>query len=253
MTAQGLGQIYAPSFYAGHADGSQKSAAVVAPLIMDLFAPASVVDVGCGIGTWLQVFAELGVTRLQGLDGDHVNAASLRIPASQFQTHDLRQPLPDLGRFDVALSLEVAEHLPGVSAFGFVAGLTRLAPVVVFSAAIPGQGGTEHVNEQWPEYWEELFAAHDYVQLDPFRPLIWHDQRVEWWYRQNLLVYVACSRMEADTGLGKLPQAVGDERMTLISRRTLRQYVDLENGGLRRVLRALPRLLVQSLKRRFSG
>jgi SAM-dependent methyltransferase len=247
-----LAKIYDARFYAGHADGSYGSAAVVVPYIMELFMPTSVVDVGCGVGTWLRAFADVGLTRLLGLDGPHVETAGLRIPIEQFRPHDLRLGLPDLGRFDLAISLEVAEHLPAASAAGFVAGLTRLAPVVVFSAAVPGQSGADHVNEEWPEYWEELFHAQGYVQLDPLRPLVWHDKRVEWWYRQNLFVYVSLSYLKENDILMALPRAVGAERMILVSRRILRQYVGLEKEiGLRQMMRLLPRVFMRSLRNRL--
>jgi SAM-dependent methyltransferase len=242
-----LANIYDAQFYAGHADMSYESATVVVPHIMKLFAPVSVVDVGCGIGTWLRAFVDAGLTQVLGVDGPHVETASLRIAPEQFRPHDLRAPLPDLGRFDLAVSVEVAEHLPAASAAGFVADLTRLAAVVVFSAAVPGQGGADHVNEQWPEYWEALFQAHGYVQLDPLRPLVWHAPRVQWWYRQNLFVYVASKYLEENDELKALPRAVGDERMTLVSRRILRQYVGDENQiGLRQIVRILPRAILRS-------
>jgi hypothetical protein len=93
-------------------------------------------------------------------------------------------------RFDLAISLEVAEHLPRRSASGFVRSLCQLAPIVLFSAAVPGQGGEHHVNEQWPEYWRQAFANHHFVMFDPFRPLLWHDERVAFYYRQNLFLFI---------------------------------------------------------------
>ena len=80
----------------------------------------------------------------------------------------------------------------------FVADLVALAPVVLFSAAIPGQGGTDHINEQWQDYWARLFAKHDYVALDFLRLKFWNDSRIEWWYRQNIILYVRRDRVEAD-------------------------------------------------------
>ena len=63
---------------------------------------------------------------------------------------DLAQPLQIDRRFDLALSLEVAEHLPPECGSEFVQTLTDLSSVILFSAAIPFQGGTDHLNEQWP-------------------------------------------------------------------------------------------------------
>jgi hypothetical protein len=108
----------------------------------------------------------------------------------RFTAHDLILPFPDLGTFDLAISFEVAEHLPANRAAGFIADLCSLAPVVAFSAAIPGQGGTGHINEQWPAYWCDLFAGCGYQVTGALRWEIWNDDNIENWYRQNLIVAV---------------------------------------------------------------
>ena len=166
------------------------------PQVLELLRPRSVVDVGCGCGTWLAVFRRHGVEDVLGIDGDYVDREQLDIPREQFFPHDLMTRLR-LGRtFDLAMSLEVAEHLPPEAATGFVASLTRLAPRVLFSAAVPHQGGEGHVNRQWPAYWAELFGAHGYVAIDCFRRGLWLDERVEWWYAQNVLLYVRRDRLD---------------------------------------------------------
>ena len=156
----------------------------------ELLRPSSVVDVGCGQGEWLAAFAELGVAEYHGVDGAYVADDQLLIPRERFTRHDLTQPLTLGRRFDVALSLEVGEHLPARAAAEFVRGLIALAPAVVFSAAVPGQGGVHHVNEQWPWYWKELFARYGYVQLDPFRQRLWKNPDVVVYYQHNLFLYV---------------------------------------------------------------
>lgn len=88
------------------------------------------------------------------------------------------------------MSLEVAEHLTPARADSFVEDLTRLSDVILFSAAIPGQHGLNHVNEQWQFYWAEKFLQRDYIAVDCIRPKIWSNNSVEWWYCQNILVYV---------------------------------------------------------------
>jgi hypothetical protein len=89
------------------------------------------------------------------------------------------------------MSLEVAEHLPASAANGFVDTLTRLAPVVLFSAAIPHQLGDGHINEQWQGYWIEKFAARGFRAVDCLRPTIWNDRRIEYWYRQNIFMFAS--------------------------------------------------------------
>lgn len=160
--------------------GVQSSAAVVVPMLVDLYQPSRVVDVGCGEGGFGREFRQAGIGAV-GVEGPWI-AADVTVDFD-------RPPYPDLGRFDLALCLEVAEHVDPRCAGEFVAWLASLAPLVVFSAAVPGQGGEGHVNEQPPGYWVGLFAAHDYAGSGQLRQLIWDDQRISWWYRQNLLVF----------------------------------------------------------------
>lgn len=181
---------YDAEFHLSHANGSLSSAHVIAPLVIDLVKPVSVIDVGCGIGTWLRAFADLGVTDYLGLDGDYIDRSELLIPVDKFRPADLMEP-PSLGRkFDLAVCLEVVEHLPESVANMFVDYLVNAAPVILFSAALPGQGGTNHINEQWPYFWRQRFEQQNYSRLDPIRPKVWRDRRVEWWYQQNIYLYV---------------------------------------------------------------
>jgi SAM-dependent methyltransferase len=164
-----------------------KAPRVVIPLLLNIVNPKSVLDVGCGTGNWLRVFEEFGVSDVLGVDF-LVKESDLVISRSQFINQDLTSPL-DLGRrFDLVMSLEVAEHLHPESADQFVANLVRHADTILFSAAIPGQGGQFHLNEQWPEYWEQKFNKHGFYFHDVIRPLIWGNKEVEVWYRQNIFV-----------------------------------------------------------------
>jgi SAM-dependent methyltransferase len=188
---------YNSVFYADISPGSLASARVVVPLLLELFPSASVVDFGCGNGAWLKGFSEHGIQDYLGLDGDYVPRDLLEIPVERFRAIDLRAVRPLERRFDLAFSLEVAEHLPEANARSLVDALVHAAPVVMFSAAVPGQGGTDHINEQWQSYWCEMFATHGYVAVDCLRPRVHRDLRVEWWYRQNTLVYCEPSKVPA--------------------------------------------------------
>ncbi|SRR5579875_207993 len=182
-------KLYSEAFYQDQQEGSVSSAQVIVPIVLSLFPSQSVVDFGCGVGGWLKEFEKNGVTDYLGADGDYVSRQMLKIPEDRFRPIDLRN-VGDLGRrFDLACSLEVAEHLPEDRARPFVAALVKAAPVILFSAAVPLQGGTDHLNEQWQSYWAKLFAEHGYVALDCIRPAVFGDSRVEWWYRQNILVF----------------------------------------------------------------
>ncbi len=189
MTTQTEAAHYGEAFYDFLAEGSLRSGQIVAPLVQQLVHAKSVVDVGCGLGTWLRAFQENGADTVLGLDGDYVDLNKLRIDRANFRPTDLKQPIRVDRQFDLALCLEVGEHLPAKTCGNLVQALVDFAPVVLFSAALPGQGGTNHINEQWPEFWARRFAKRGYRQLDVIRPQIWQDGRVELWYRQNLYLY----------------------------------------------------------------
>jgi SAM-dependent methyltransferase len=184
---------YNEEFFQTLREGALRSAGEVVPLVLELIQPRSVVDVGCGTGTWLVTFARHGVADYLGVDA-FTPTGLLEIPRDRFVEADFTQPLALGRRFDLAISLETAEHLPEVAARGFVDSLTRLAPVVLFSAAIPGQGGTSHLNEQWPGYWSRMFADRGFEPADVLRPRVWDNERVEVWYAQNTILYVERSR-----------------------------------------------------------
>lgn len=178
-------------------DGAQQSADQMVPLLMGLLHPSSVVDVGCALGTWLKVFERHGVVDYVAVDGDWVNRRLLEIEASRFVAADLRKPLDLQRRFELVLCLEVAEHLPATSAGILVESLTRLGDLVLFSAAVPSQGGVCHVNEQWPAYWAKYFRTHGYVAADVLRPRIWTNSRIAVWYRQNALLFIRESALSS--------------------------------------------------------
>lgn len=201
--------LYTRAWYQDQHAGALASAQVVVPLVLELLSTRSVCDVGCGVGAWLSVFRQNGIFDIVGIDGAHVTSDMLLVPQSQFLSHDLATPIALDRVFDLAISLEVAEHLPVSCAGPFVENLTRLSRLVLFSAAIPGQGGTGHVNEQWQDYWAEQFARHGYRPIDAFRPIIWHDDRVEWWYRQNMLLFAHESAMRGQPRLISLAAQTG--------------------------------------------
>jgi SAM-dependent methyltransferase len=193
QTNQNQQSSYTRDFYQLIGEGTRSSAREIIPLLLDLLQPIlpkSVVDVGCGTGSWLAAFHKLGIADCLGIDGDYVDRTILQIPLNQFQSADLKQPLQINRKFDLAISLEVAEHLPAICAENFVNSLTQLAPVILFSAAIPFQGGVEHVNEQWPQYWVYYFQKNGYAVIDCLRKKIWNNDKVEPWYAQNILIFV---------------------------------------------------------------
>jgi SAM-dependent methyltransferase len=176
---------YSESFFASWEDRSRSSAEAILPVVLERVRPTSAIDVGCGFGTWTEVL-ERRVSEVVSVDGEWIPSHARR---SGFLERDLERPLAFDRAFDLAISVEVAEHLSPARAESFVADLVRLAPAVLFSAAIPGQGGADHINEQWQSYWARLFAQHGRFPHDVVRPVVWGDPAVERWYAQNALLY----------------------------------------------------------------
>lgn len=227
--------VYSGGFYDYIDAGSRASARTVARLLLGEMAIGSLLDVGAGHGAWAAEWLAAGVPDVLAVDGDYVARDRLAIPAERFRPHDLSQPL-DLGRrFDLVQSLEVAEHLPDASAEGFVDTLARHGDVILFSAAVPHQGGEHHVNEQPLSYWRAKFAARGYAPYDWLRPHLASDRAVMPWYRFNSLIYANAA------GAARLSSAV------LASRVADSAPVDLPGDLSWRTRRALVRLIPASL------
>ncbi|MFD2614797.1 class I SAM-dependent methyltransferase [Paenibacillus gansuensis] len=186
---------YNDTFFRTQATGSKRSSIEIVPFVMNLLPVKTVLDIGCGTGTWLSTFTEEGVLEVTGVDGDYVDTSLLAIPEERFIRYDLTHSLELGTTFDLVVSLEVAEHLSEEYASAFVQTLVRHGDVILFSAAIPFQGGRHHVNEQWQGYWAKLFAEHDYIPVDCIRKPMWENENVQWWYAQNTFVYVKRSRL----------------------------------------------------------
>jgi SAM-dependent methyltransferase len=187
----GISEVYAygAEFYRFLGCFAVQSARRVVPKLRAVLPVRSVVDFGCGQGAWLSVWEATGAS-VTGVDGPYIDAAGLLINPGDFRTADLAGPI-ELGRqFDLAQSLEVAEHLPPTKAEQFVDTLTAHGSYVLFSAAVPGQGGENHVNEQPLGYWRALFRRRGYAAIDYLRPLIFDDPAVARWYRCNIMLYV---------------------------------------------------------------
>jgi glycosyltransferase involved in cell wall biosynthesis/SAM-dependent methyltransferase len=189
--------FYDERFFDAHTYRSLLSARRVLAAVFERLMPATVVDVGCGEGSWLRAAAELGAKEVLGIDGDYVDRKKLLIDPSAFIPGNLvKNRLADImqrrqgSNFDLLMCLEVAEHLPYKRSETFVEDLVGVSDTILFSAAIPFQYGTNHINEQWPEFWALLFRAQGYVCYDWLRQRFWTDPDVDWWYAQNLLMFV---------------------------------------------------------------
>jgi SAM-dependent methyltransferase len=206
-SATASGGQYGDVFFASIGEGSAHSANVLVPLILKSLPVESVLDLGTGSGTWLRPFLAAGKNDVLGIDGSYVSTASLVIDPGLFLARDITQPI-DLGRrFDLAICLEVGEHVPPETSDVLVDNLTRHSSMVLFSAAVPGQGGVDHINEQPLEFWRGLFGQRKFVAHDPFRPLLRGRTDVEPWYRYNTLLYVREDR------LGDLPESIAASKL----------------------------------------
>mgnify|MGYP000212268834 CR=1 FL=1 len=180
---------YGTDFFATQQTQSRLAAEKMLRLVFDRYPAKSVVDLGCGVGTWSAASLALGSQQARGIDGDWVPRNALQIPASSFSTSDLEASLPPPELHDLAICVEVLEHLTDAAGERAVEWLCKSARVVVFSAAIPEQGGTHHINEQWQSYWADRFSKFGYQCFDLIRPYFWTDTTIPFWYRQNILVY----------------------------------------------------------------
>lgn len=200
-------ELYGSSFYDTHRAGAAQAAAAVVPVLVGLFGPRSVVDIGCGEGSWLSAFRAHGIEDVMGVEGPWAANQCRALFGDRFIERDLTQSLALPRTFDLALCLEVVEHLPADAAEKLAVDLTRLAPIVVFSAAIPFQGGDGHVSERWADHWSALFEAQGFELGVDLRWRFWTDERIPFWYRQNMLCYVdrrqteLLHRLKADESL----------------------------------------------------
>lgn len=180
------------SYYRALGDPSAASARVVVPYLMELFGPTSVIDVGCGSGHWLDAFSALGVERLVGLDSGLVPEEDPAVRKGWLREADLSLPFVADERFGLALCIETLQYLPEWREEGFIKDLAALAPVVVFSTAVPMQQWPAPGDpiERWQGHWPPLFSKHGFTVCDVVRQKFWDDPRVGWWYRQNVLVFI---------------------------------------------------------------
>jgi len=205
-------KTYRDNFFEYHLQGALSSAEAVVPVVREYIQPVSVVDIGCGIGAWLSVWKKSGVNKISGIDGEYVDTSKLLIEKSEFKAFNLENNFTSGEKYDLVTCLEVAEHIHPSSAEKFIGSLCALGNIILFSAAIPGQEGTLHINEQYPEYWVALFRKNGFVPIDCLRARIWNDKRIQWWYRQNIIFFVKESALADHPKLNELALKNGEVR-----------------------------------------
>lgn len=233
---------------------TRRSAVQVLSFVNRLLSPNSVADVGCGVGTWLSVFQEFGVDHILGIDGSYLDQSLLQIPRDCFLEANLTDPPEVADSFDLVMSLEVAEHLPEESAATFIRFLTSLAPAVLFSAAIPGQGGFMHIHERWQSYWVQHFANNGYELVNAIHPAVWTDD-VLVHYAQNGMLFFQSDYLKKRPELVKLQQSTSEVPVDVIHPKLwdyARNY-PAPMPGVKRMLRHFPVAVMQGVKRRLFG
>jgi len=185
--------IYSEYYYEKDVEPSAvQGATVMAKSIVDRFQPKTVIDVGCGTGALLEAFLNLNC-QVCGLEYSEAGLAYCKRRKLPVRKFNIAKDRINSEQYDVAVSFEVAEHLLPWVADKFVALLCDLSPVVVISAATPGQSGTDHVNEQPICYWIKKFQKLGYVldkkSADRFSS-DWKFAGTASWYHSNILVFV---------------------------------------------------------------
>ena len=244
--------IYTRKFYEWMQVGSHRSAEIIVPYIMQLIRSQRVIDIGCGTGEWLEVFKKQGVKEVLGVDGGWFDESLLKISSNEFIKLDFTKEELKIGRtFDLAITLEVINHIPKDRTRDFIRLMTQVAPVVLFSAPIPYQGGSgARINEQWPAYWAELFKENGFLAADCLRDKIWADQRIERWYAQNMLIFADKSRI---SHLPELIKEIDSTRQPPLNRihpdiYTFRMSQGVRNFSCREIISALPHTLWKAIK-----
>jgi len=247
--------VYTENFYALQRADSYSSAKKILPIVQDYVSYNSVIDIGCGVGTWLRACRELTQGDLCGVDGAYVNVDQIEIPEDCFHPWDISTPLEILDRkFDLTISVEVAEHIDRSKVDIYIYNITRFSDIILFSAAIPYQAGIHHVNEQWPSYWTAKFAGAGYIPVDCLRGRIWNDREIEVHYRQNIMFYVR------ETALNRYP-ALQDEigkGKSVVMDLVHPELYTLSGAGLKKwrtrfmhLLGCLPSAFKKTFKKRF--
>jgi SAM-dependent methyltransferase len=247
--------MYDFTWHDAHGAKTSASAKLVVPQLVRMLSVNSVLDVGCGDGRWLETFKAAGVKSVLGLDGPWNDKSKLSISAHEFVVHDLTRSIDLADRFDLAMSLEVAEHIGGEFADQFVNDLCGRSDVVLFGAAVPYQGGFRHINEIWQSAWAGKFRAAGFQVFDPFRAALWNRSDVHFWYKQNMLLYVRSARDDLVDKVESYMKAEAIETLPLdiIHPELYQQIASYSQIAFKPLLRQLPVQTARKVKQLLSG
>lgn len=247
--------MYPQTWHTRYGATTGRSAEAILPPLMSAFSVKSVVEVGCGNAHWSNVAAKMGVSDYLVVDGPWNDGSELLVDPQKFVQHNLKEPIYFDRHFDLAICLEVAEHVCAEAAGNVVRSLINLSDIVLFGAAIPLQGGHGHVNEQWASWWRDLFHANGFELYDAIRPYHWTDESIHYWYRQNCFLYVN-SRNEGALGIAAELQRQAYSRPVLIDAVHPEKYsasASYESISGARLFRRLPKWFMSRVAARLRG
>lgn len=249
--------VYSEEFYRSVDSRASNAARFVFEILENFFKIGSVVDVGCGSGAWMRTAVEQGANHAYGVDlgsslnlirankdfHTYLNDGKILLVERDF-VKDAETLLPSA---DLALCLEVAEHLPTNVSQSLVARLTEASNLVVFSAASPGQGGTYHINEQPMKFWISEFAKYGFEPYDVFRDILAKHQSVPRFYALNMLLFLSVEFQTTDAFLvnSHSLQEHKVSRLDQLDKRTLVEKIRYS------LIRILPVKIVTLLSRKF--
>jgi SAM-dependent methyltransferase len=219
-----------------HNDNSPKE---IVPIIAQILKPKSVIDIGCGVGNFLREFKNNGIEDILGVDGEWADLDEIErnVGKNNFISYNLNNIYQPGMKYDLAISFEVAEHIDDNFANNFVKTLTNCSDNIVFSAAIPLQGGQNHINEQWNEYWIDKFDKLGYTCIDFLKPYFWDNENVFWWYKQNILFFTTTPKLYQDKlDVNKLDNVIHKDLFKLktaeleLLRKTKIEYESIVSG-----------------------
>ena len=231
---------YKNNFFINEDKIALKAASKIVPYILKNIEIKSVIDVGCGTGSWLYIFKRNGIVNILGLDS-HKNLSKLKISQEEFINQNLENEIISDKFYDLAISLEVAEHINPKQSINFISDLCRLSDIILFSAATPGQGGENHINEKNLDYWRVIFRENGYYPYDVIRNKFESEQDIAPWYRFNTLLYV--------NEQGKLRLSRLFSREFVSDKQSLKSYETFFWRLRRLILKNLPRKLVNFLSK----
>ena len=182
--------MYDKRYYQSLRSHSYGSATKIIGYLTSFLDVSTVIDFGCGMGTWCLAARELGINKIIGIDQNPYNSEYMLISSDQYLQKDLRNTIDLDMSACIVISVEVVEHIEEEYGEIFVENLCRHSDIILFSAAIPHQGGEGHVNEKPCSYWSKIFASKGYCYIDCIRPAFWDDNDVAVWYKNNCILYV---------------------------------------------------------------